>query len=124
MPEHYDPQVILPVGYPLVKPQSTPKKQTEMEYLAVKNTCACGCGKQLVSLNPQRKFFHGHAKFGKNGLFKVLKSPPVCKCGCGMTTDWDWEKMKWKKYIDSHIGLRRASMRKSSPKVKQFDMFK
>ncbi len=32
---HYDAQAVLPVGYPLIVPQSTPKKQTEKEYDAL-----------------------------------------------------------------------------------------
>jgi len=33
--DHYDAQAVLPVGYPLVEPQSSPKKQSEKEYEAL-----------------------------------------------------------------------------------------
>ena len=34
VPEQYVPQVILPIGYPLIEPQKSPAKQTELEYRA------------------------------------------------------------------------------------------
>ena len=153
VPKHYEPQAILPIGYPLVEPQSNPKKQTEMEYLALKErksimseekqtiekskttsynstdkslspTCACGCGRRIVRLSSLRKYIQGHAKFGVNGLHKVLKSPPTCRCGCGLPTEWDWENMNWKKYIDSHIGLKKLKKRKPLYSKRQLDLFK
>lgn len=153
VPKYYKPQAILPIGYPLVEPQSNSKKQTEMEYLALKEnksivseqkytiekskitsynsidlslspTCACGCGRRIISLGSRRKYIQGHRKFGVNGLHEVLKSPPTCKCGCGLPTEWDWEYMKWKKYIDSHIGLKKIKKRIPSYLKRQLDLFK
>ena len=167
--KEYKPQVILPIGYPLIEPQSSPTKQTELEYKArnmdknivsenrndgkpissgmdetnnnsgnshknytsgdlhttdpENNKCACGCGKKMVSLSSRRKFIQGHAKFGINGLHKILKSPPYCKCGCESSTEWDWERMTWKKYIDTHIGMRNRQNRNQGKKTVQFDIF-
>ncbi len=151
--KHFIPQVILPVGIPAVEPQKNPKRQTEKEHIYRqtrhrKNTviehpvqvirkentfnvlerngerkCACGCGRQLIGLNPKRKYIHGHSKFGENGIFKVLKSPPKCKCGCGRETEWDWDRMTWKRYIDSHIGVRKSNSRPGKKPKKQFDLF-
>lgn len=170
VPGHYKPQAILPIGYPLVEPQSSPAKQTELEYLALQyrnnvvaepnppiissnggkelsqdfsgqsetadlrrtafdpdpenNKCACGCGKKLVRLNSKRKYIQGHAKFGVNGLHKVLKTPPLCRCGCKQPTDWNWESMVWKKYRDAHIGLRGYSKKRPGNKALQYNIFK
>ncbi|MCP4727487.1 MAG: hypothetical protein GY863_20785 [bacterium] len=151
--EHYIPQVILPVGIPVIEPQANPKRQTEKEYLYRKNLkdnskvsdtmsredktensnngmnkngdrkCACGCGKPLIGLNQKRKYIHGHSKFGENGIFKILKSPPKCKCGCSKGTEWDWDRMTWKKYIDSHIGVRKNNSGQRNKLKKQFDLF-
>ncbi|MFC1513689.1 hypothetical protein ACFL5P_01645, partial [candidate division KSB1 bacterium] len=152
VPSNYDPQVILPVGYPLVEPQENSTKQTRLEFEAkrpeiipdsnkhdgskvqksnidrieennTENKCACGCGKIVVSLNTRRKFIQGHSKFGENGLHAVLRTPPKCKCGCSQDTEWNWDKMAWKKYIDRHIGIRKARER-SSKKLNQFELFK
>ena len=164
VPERFSPQVILPVGYPVVEPQDNPTKQTEAEHRVLQGAapeengkkkaqagendgddgdvtelfrerrekpakdgqkkCACGCGRPIVGLNSKRKYIHGHAKFGPNGLLQVLKNPPLCKCGCGQPTEWDWEKMTWKKYIDKHIGIHRQAERKPSFMKEQIDMFK
>ena len=153
VPEHYELQAVLPVGYPLIEPQRNPKKQTDMEYLALKEektivaeekrtlekseptsyssvedilspVCACGCGKRIISLSSRRKYIQGHSKFGVNGLHKVLRSPPLCKCGCGQPTEWDWNRMTWKKYIDRHIGLKDLQKLKSSYLKNQIDLFK
>ena len=167
--KEYKPQVILPIGYPLVEPQSSPTKQTELEYDAQyldkkivpgkkgegnsftsgeveaqnnsgnarqkgisgilkitdsdNDKCGCGCGKMVVSLNSRRKFIQGHAKFGLNGLYKILKSPPYCNCGCDLLTEWNWERMTWKKYIDTHIGLRNRRYRSQKRKTVQYDIF-
>ncbi|MFC1556853.1 nitroreductase family protein [candidate division KSB1 bacterium] len=149
---NYIPQVILPVGYPLVEPQDNPTRQTEMEHQKAigralseqlvpeaedlfmydsenqtqerDRKCACGCGKKIVGLNSKRKYIHGHAKFGPNGLLQVLKNPPNCKCGCGEPTEWDWEKMNWKKYIDRHIGIHKTAERMSTLVREQIDLFK
>jgi iodotyrosine deiodinase len=167
--KHYVPQVILPIGYPLIEPQSSPTKQTDLEYKALNlekivvsgngkdkgssesgaddvqnnsdnapventlenndehtlenNKCMCGCGKKMISLSAKRKFIQGHAQFGENGLHIILKSAPYCKCGCESSTEWDWERMTWKKYINAHIGIRNRSNQKQTQKAVQFDIF-
>ncbi len=150
--DHFSPQMILPIGVPRIEPQANPKRQTQLEHeyreslktqtkvaeptCPVVNTngngrkgfsenskCSCGCGKNMVSLNPNRKYLHGHQKFGENGLHNVLRTPPHCKCGCGEPTDWDWERMTWKKYIDSHIGINKSKKKGKYKPRKQFDLF-
>jgi len=151
--DRYKPQAILPLGYPVVQPQSTPARQTKLEHKAQTveekdeetkedaagllfkendktadsqqnvRKCACGCGRPIVGLNSKRKYIHGHAKFGPMGLLKVLKNPPFCKCGCGEPTEWDWEKMAFKKYKDKHIGIRKKPVRRKSALREQFDLF-
>jgi len=86
--------------------------------------CACGCGRKIISLNAKRMYIHGHAKFGHNGLLDVLKNPPRCKCGCGEPTEWDWEKMTWKKYVDKHIGIQKSARKIHLFVREQIDLFK
>jgi hypothetical protein len=86
--------------------------------------CACGCGKRIVGLSNKRKYIHGHSKFGVNGLFKALKTPPKCKCGCGEITEWDWDRMSWKKYIDKHIGIKKPRKKSHAVSKRQIDIFK
>lgn len=86
--------------------------------------CTCGCGKNVNSINSKRLYVHGHQKFGKNGIFESLKFPPKCKCGCDKEAEWDWESLKWKKYIDSHIGKRSNNGKTKTKLKKQIDLFK
>jgi len=106
-------------------PENARKTQDESPDILMKErTCACGCNRPIISLNSKRKYIHGHAKFGENGLFEALKSPPLCRCGCGLTTEWDWERMSWKKYIDQHVGIRKGYARAKQRMKNQIDMFK
>jgi len=84
--------------------------------------CACGCGQPVVGLNRKRKYIPGHSRFGKNGILRVLKNPPLCRCGCGKTVSWNWESMKWNRYHDpSH--QKSIAMKKNKKDSDQIDLF-
>lgn len=146
---HYSPEAVISIGYPDYVPedkadskkpgisfefadiQETDKSDTddlfpvnETQIVSGERKCACGCGKKIVGLSNKRKYIHGHSKFGVNGLFKALKAPPKCKCGCGEITEWDWDRMSWKKFIDKHIGIKKTRRKSQAVSKRQIDIFK
>ena len=85
--------------------------------------CACGCGQPVVSLSRNRIFIPGHSKFGKNGILRILKNPPLCRCGCGKIVSWNWETMKWNRHHDpSH--QKTYPVKRNKKDSDQIDIFR